>query len=161
MWDVPTELQEWGLDQAIQERITLGWSNFFKGRIATQFGITQMAAYCHDLDDIPLHYSATWWTAGLIKQMIYFSLNMCQHRKAYLHEIEATGQALQDGTNAIEEAAYWYKNSHTFPSADEVHFHRNFVERCTETTKQVRLWLQKNSDLYNFNTRRTLQDFFT
>ena len=82
-----------------------------------------MEAYCNDLKNIPLHYSATWWTAGLIKQILYFSLNMWQHRNAYLHETEATCQALQDRTEAIEEAAYWYDNSHKFPSTDQVHIH--------------------------------------
>ena len=161
VWDVPSNLQEWGLDQAIADQNTIGWSNFFKGRIAKQFGLTQMEAYRHDLDEVPSHYSATWWTAGLIKQMIYFSLNMWQHRNTYLHETEATRQALQDRADTIQEAACWYDNSHKFPSTDQIHFQRTFLERCTDTTKQVRLWLQKISDLYEYNARRTLQDFLT
>ena len=93
--------------------------------------------------------------------MIYFSLNMWQHRNAYLHETEATWQALRDRADAIEEAAYWYENCHKLPSVDQVHFQRNFLEECTDTTKQVRLWLQKISDLYDYNAQRMLQDFFT
>ena len=86
---------------------------------------------------------------------------MWQHRNAYLHETETTRQALQDREDAIREVAYWYDNSHKFPSTDQIHFQQTSLERCTDTTKQVRLWLQKISDLYDYNARRTLQDFFT
>ena len=79
------------------------------------------------------------------------SLSMWQHRNRSLHDTEAMQQEIQDRTEAIEEVAEWYKKKHQFPAQDQVHFHRSFVECCTDTTKQVRLWLQKITDLYTYN----------
>ena len=79
LWEVPDEQKEWGLVEAIEEQNMIGWNNFFKGRISKQFGVVQMEAYANSDREIPTHYSATWWTAGLIKQVLYFSLNMWQH----------------------------------------------------------------------------------
>ena len=41
------------------------------------------------------------------------------------------------------------------------HYHRTNVERCTDMTKLVRTWLQKIPDLYEHNSRRTLQILIT
>ena len=121
-----------------------------------------MMAYKMDdkMEHIPPHYSATWWTAGLIKEIIYLSLNVWQQRNGFLHEQETMTQEAHDRTEALQEVAEWYDKKHMFPRCDQVHFHKTFLERCSDTTKQVRLWLQKISDLYDYNSQRTLQDFF-
>ena len=39
---------------------------------------------------------------------------------------------------------------------NQIHFHRSYVERCSDTTKQVRLWLQKITDLYEYHQQHML-----
>ena len=160
--EVPENLQEWGITNALEEQHRIGWGNFMKGRISTKFGQIQMEAYKTSDDDnhVPAHFSATWWTAGLIKELIYLSLNVWQQRNRFMHDTETMTQDIQDRTNALQEAEEWYDKKHMFPLEDQVHFHRSYLERCSDTTKQVRLWLQKISDLYDYNTQRTLQEFF-
>ena len=117
-----------------------------------------MSAYNADesIDPVPSHYSSAWWTAGLIKELIYVSLNMWQHRNRFLHDTESARAELTARTTALEEAAEWYDKKHQFPREDQIHFHRSYAERCSNTTKQVRLWLQKIADLYKYNQQRML-----
>ena len=121
-----------------------------------------MAAYNADdtLDQVPSHYSSAWWSAGLIKELIYVSLNLWQHRNQFLHDTENAQTKLHERMSALEDAAEWYDKKHQFPKEDQIHFHKSYAERCSDTTKQVRLWLQKIADLYEYNQRRTLQAFF-
>ena len=79
--EIPQNLEEWGVCDALEEQDCIGWYNFFKAHILEKLGKIQMNANRVDdrLESIPGHYSATWWTAGLIKEMIHFSLNMWQH----------------------------------------------------------------------------------
>ena len=161
--EVPRELDEWGIQDALDEQRQIGLYNFFKGRVSSKFGDIQMSAYNADksLDPVPSHYSSTcWWTAGLIKEVIYMSLNLWQHRNQFLHETETAQADVIDRTKALEDAAEWYDKKHQFPKEDQIHFHRSYAERYSDTTKQVRLWLQKIADLYENNQRRTLQAFF-
>ena len=144
-------------------RTETNWlEQFFKGRIS-RFGNIKMSVYNADksIDPLPSHYSSEWWTAGLIKEVIYMSLNLWQHRNRFLHNTESTRAEIIDRTKALEEAAEWYNKKRQFPREDQVHFHRSYTERCSDTTKQVHLWLQKIADLYECNQRRTLQSFFT
>ena len=158
--EIPVELQDWGVQQAFEEQTKIGWHNFMKGRITSKFGTIQMKAYEKEDSEIPAHFSATWWTAGLVKEVIYVGLNTWQQRNRFLHDKESMARDVSDRTEALEEMANWYDKKHMFPSTDQVHFHRSFVERCSDTTKQVRLWLQKISDLYEYNKQRTLVTFF-
>ena len=161
-FDTPPELQEWGIQDALTEQTQIGWNNFFKGCITKAFGNIQMKAYHADphITQVPSHYSTTWWTAGLIKEMIYMSLNVWQHRNRHLHDSQLVARELSERTDALKEAGEWYKMKHMFPLSDQVHFHRSYLENCTDTTKQVRLWLQKITDLYEYNKQSTLQSFF-
>ena len=160
--EVPTELHEWGTYKALKEQSQLGWNNFMKGRITPKFGRIQMKAYEQDntMENIPVHYSATWWTAGLIKEIIYLSLNVWQQRNMFLHKNKTMTQAIRDRTEALQEVAEWYEKKHMFPRIDQVHFHKSFLERCSNTTTQSCLWLQNISDIYEYNSQRRLQDFF-
>ena len=47
--EVPCELEEWGIFEALDEQKHIGWNNFFKGRVSSKFGDIQMAA--HNADD--------------------------------------------------------------------------------------------------------------
>ena len=129
-FEVLADLQEWGIHEAMAEQSRIGWSNFMKGRITSRFGIIQMKAYESDESDAPLpaHYTATWWTAGLIKELLYLSLNMWQQRNRFLHETETISQESQDREEALQEVADWYDKKHMFPRVDQVHFHRSFTE---------------------------------
>ena len=86
--EVLSDLEEWGIYTALEEQQQIGWNNFFKGRISSKFRDIQMSTYNAEesIDPVPLHYSAMWWTIGLIKEMIYMSLNLWQHRNRFLHD---------------------------------------------------------------------------
>ena len=157
----PQDLQDWGIHGALAEQTQIGWDNFFKGRITKIFGIIQMKAYHADshITQVPSHYSAIWWTSRLIKEMIYLSLNVWQHRHRHLHDSQTAASELLERTDALKRKGMWYEMKHMFPLDDQIHFHQSYLERCMDTTKQIRLWLQKITDLYKYNKQRTLQAF--
>ena len=113
--DVWSDLQEWGIYAAMEEQSKIGWNNFMKGQITPKFGVIQMKAYGKDdtLQQMPAHYSATWWTAGLIKEIIYLSLNVWQQRNKFLHDNETMSQAISDREEALAEVADWYEKKNT------------------------------------------------
>ena len=160
--DMPRELQVWGMQEALNEQHRIGWHSFIKGHITRSFGDIQMKAYHEDshIEQVPSHYSATWWTAGLIKEMVYMSLNVWYHRNRHLHDTQSAAQEILDRNKALQEAGEWYEMKHLFPLCDQVHFHKSYLEQCTDTTTQARLWLQKITDLYKYNKQTTLQAFF-
>ena len=160
-FDTLPELQEWGIQDALTEQTQIGWNNFFKGCITKAFGNIQMKAYHADphITQVPSHYSAIWWTSRLIKEMIYLSLNVWQHRNRHLHNSQTAASELLERTDALKRKGIWYEMKHMFPLDDPIHFHQSYLERCMDTTKQIRLWLQKITDLYKYNKQRTLQAF--
>ena len=58
--EVPADLQEWGIHNALNEQSCIGWKKFMKGHITPTFSTIQMKAYEQDyrMDGIPAHYSA-------------------------------------------------------------------------------------------------------
>ena len=143
--EVPADLKEWGIHKAMAEQSQLGWKNSMKGQITSTCGIIQMKAYNSDdsFDLILAHYTATWWTTGLIKEILHLNLNMWQQRNRFLHKTVTMSQEIRDRKEALQEVEDWYNKKHMFPSIDQVHFHRSFTEQYSDTTKQVHIWLQK------------------
>ena len=111
-------------------------------------------------DEIPSHISATWWASEFIRQLLYFSLATWQHRNTYLHRSEEQQQQIQERIEAVEEMAHWYDKQHIFPWEDSLNFSKSFLERCTDTTAQIRLWLGKIVDIHKYNLRNTLHGYF-
>ena len=98
--EVPENLTEWGIHKALKKQYRIGWNNFMKGRISPDFS----TVYEQDdkMETIPNHFSATWWTAGLIKEIIYLSLNVGQRQNSFLHEHDTMTQEVRDCTEALQ-----------------------------------------------------------
>ena len=150
------------LETAILHQNMIGWDNAFKGRLAVEWGCVQMRYYkTRYTDKIPAHLSATWWTSELSRQLLFFSLAIWQHRNTYLHDTLAQRRLIDDRRQAVEEMATWYERQNTFPLPDRHNFARTFLDRCSDTTKQIRLWLGKIDDIYEYNKQATIRRFLT
>ena len=118
-----------------------------------------MIYYEEYYDEVPKHVSAMWWASELIQQLLYFSLAAWQHRNNYLHNTLEQERKVQDRINAVESMAHWYEREQEFPADDKPNFSRSFLERCTDTTAQIRLWLGKIIDIHKYNQRTTLRRY--
>ena len=77
-----------------------------KGRLATEWGDIQMKHYTDVYEeDVPSHISATWWASEFIRQLLYFSLAIWQHRNTYLHNTLEQEKKIQERTEAVAEMA--------------------------------------------------------
>ena len=112
-------------------------------------------------DEAPTHVTATWWTGELIRQILYFSLATWQHRNEYLHNKDEEDEKIRNRMEALTQMASWYDRAHQFPQEDKIHFARTYLDRCNDTTTQIRLWLGKIIDIHKYNLRTTLRGYFT
>ena len=163
IWDLQHSQYRGDLERVIHAQNYIGWDNLLKGRIALDWGAFQMKEYYSEVydDDVPGHISATWWTSKFIRQLLYFSLATWQQRNNYLHNALEQEQKIQERTNVVEEMAKWYERKHEFPSEDRLNFTQSFLERCTDTTAQIRLWLGKIVDIHKYNMQTTLRGYFS
>ena len=162
IWDLAETPYKAALENAIQAQNFIGRSNMLKGRIATNWGEIQMTYYEDYYDDnVPKHISATWWASELIRQLLYFSLAAWQHQNNYLHNTIEQQHRVQDRIDAIEAMATWYDREHEFTADDKPNFSRSFLERCTDTTAQIHLWLGKIVDIHKYNQRTTLRGYLS
>ena len=163
LWELQDSSYKEDLEAAIQAQNFIGWANMLKGRIATDWGNLQMKYYTefYDDDDIPKYLNATWWASEFIRNLLYFSLATWQHRNTFLHESLKKQQKVHDRLEAVEEMAKWYERAHEFPDEDKLNFSRSFIERCTDTTAQIRLWLGKIVDIYKYNLQTTIRGFLS
>ena len=163
IWELANGPYRQQLEEAIYEQNQIGWGNAFKGRISTLWGDIQMEHYRtkYEDDDMPPHISSTWWAGEFLRQLLYMSLNAWQHRNDFLHDREKTTKHMQERSAAVEEMAKWYQDQRKFPTDDQHHFARTFLDRCTDTTAQIRLWIGKITDIYEYNSQTTLQGYFS
>ena len=68
---------------------------------------------------------------------------------------------MRERETAIESMAHWYDREHEFPLDDKPNFARSFLERCTDTTAQIRLWLGKIVDIHKYNQRTTIRGYLS
>ena len=162
-WDLDNGPYREKFEEAIFDQNQIGWGNAFKGRISTLWGDIQMEHYkCRYKDDtLPRHLTSVWWASELIRQLLFMSLNSWQHRNDYLHDRERKEAKMNQRREAVEEMAKWYEKQRKFPLADRQHFARTFLDRCTDTTAQIRLWIGKITDLYEYNSQTTLRGYLT
>ena len=163
VWDLDNGPYRQQLEEAISDQNHIGWGNAFKGRLSTLWGDVQMLHYREKYDNtaMPAHLSPTWWTSEFLRQLLYMSLQAWQHRNDYLHDRERTSKKMQERAKAVEDMAKWYQEQRKFPAVDQHHFARTFLDRCTDTTAQIRLWIGKIVDLFEYNSQATLQRYFT
>ena len=161
IWELDESPYREELEQAIQAQNFIGWDNMLKGRILHNWGDIQMKYYEEYYDEVPNYLSATTWASKLIRQLLYFSLSAWQHRNNHLHEAEEAARKVQEREEAVESMAYWYEREHEFPADDKPNFAHSFLEWCTDTTAQIRLWLGKIIDIHKYNQRTTLRGYFS
>ena len=68
---------------------------------------------------------------------------------------------IQERTEAVEEMATWYERKNEFPIEDSLNCMCSFIEQCTDTTAEIRLWLGKIVDIHKYNMQTTLRGYFS
>ena len=76
-WNFDKESNKNDLKKLVREQRAIGWTSLFKGRMCTMWKEIQGKYISHGIEEEqqPAYKTAEWWTAGVIQQLIYFSLN--------------------------------------------------------------------------------------
>ena len=161
LWELENTQYKGDLEAAIQAQNFIGWHNMLKGQIAQNWGDVQMRYYKEFYDEVLKYISATWWASELIHQLLFFSLSAWQHQNNYLHDKTEVERKIKEREDAIESMAHWYDQEQEFPLDDKPNFACSFLERCTDTTAQICLWLGRIVDIHKYNQHTTLRGYFS
>ena len=87
-WNFRHEKYKTDLEQLVHDQKEIGWYSIFKGRICTMWKKIQSRhlGTMKDKENQSSYKNANWWAAGIIQQLIYYSLNVWQIRNDYLHK---------------------------------------------------------------------------
>jgi len=150
-WNFPEDEDHAGLTQALAEQQQIGWHNFFKGRISQTWTAIQQSEYSRQIqhrintndDPLPKHYFGNWWTANLIKQVVFMSLNLWQIRNDALHADQIMTDYNTQRRLLQTKTATWNDKEKEFEAEDSKYFHQPYLERMyyrseSYTTSMVR-----------------------
>ena len=126
-------------------------AQFFKGRISQTWTAIQQSEYSRQIqhrintndDPLPKHYFGNWWTANLIKQVVFMSLNLWQIRNDALHADQIMTDYNTQRRLLQTKTATWNDKEKEFEAEDSKYFHQPYLERMyyrseSYTTSMVR-----------------------
>ena len=170
-WNFANEPYRVQYDLLIRSQRTIGWISIFKGRISTKWQQIQQKHMNEQQreNDSPSYRTAEWWAAGLIQQLIYFTLNTWQIRNDHLHQAKELTETNRIRREVQEEMAAWYIRAPALGRRFDKYVQLPLLQRKTQSTKQLQSWVammqeqtdydDRNKDLPQFG--RTEQDYRT
>ena len=171
VWNFQKEHNHVDLEQLICDQRALGWDSIFKGRLCKMWKEIQRKHIASHRDDEqhPGYKTAEWWTAGLIQQIIYFTLNAWQIRNDHLHREKEQQEKQKCRQNAQSEMERWYARAPELGSHFDKYFQMPFLQRKLQSTKQLQSWVSMLNEQSDYAERRqtlpgartTEQDFRT
>ena len=151
-WRFDKERHELKLKRLTRDQRAIGWTSIFKGRLCTMWKVIQgrhLAQYDED-DNIPKYKTAEWWTAGLIQQLIYFSLNTWQIRNDHLHRDRTAREETIVRRELQDEMAVWYTRAAKLGPAFDKYIRMPLLQRKTQAVKQLRSWIETVKAQYGY-----------
>ena len=86
----------------------------------------------------PAYKTAEWWTAGVIQQLVYFSLNTWQIRNDRLHRNRIEMENNRICRELQDEMTLWYEHAANLGTAFGKYFQMPLLQRKTQTAKYLR-----------------------
>ena len=123
-WNFDKERQKSDFEELVRDQKTLGWHCLFQGRLCTKWKDIQRKHYDKytDEDKHPAYKTAQWWTAGVIQQLIYFSLNTWQIRNDHLHKDRVEQASNKLRSDLQTEMDGWYRHAETLGAPFDKYF---------------------------------------
>ena len=165
------ELDEWNFENEeegdkddfydlVRDQKAIGWHSLFLGRLSKKWHVIQnkyFSTFTED-DDLPAYKTATWWTAGLIQQLIYFSLNTWQIRNDFLHKdkVETAKSVLR--RKLQREMEDWYQRAPVLGATFRKFFRMTLLQRKTYSVKSIQSWLATVKEQSDYEDRKRAAD---
>ena len=110
----------------------------------------QLFARSDESDNLPKYKTSEWWTAGLIQQLIYFSLNTWQIRNDHLHRNKLAREETLVRRELQDEMALWYARAAKLGSVFNKYLRMPLLQRKTQAVKQRRSWIETVKAQYGY-----------
>ena len=152
MWRFNNESNKNDLEKLVHDQRAVGWNSIFKGRLCTMWKSIQGRhfARCDESDNLPKYKTSEWWTAGLIQQLIYFSLNTWQIRNDHLHRNKLVREETIVRRELQDEMALWYARAEKLGSVFDKYLRMPLLQRKTQAVKQLRSWIEMVKAQYGY-----------
>ena len=140
------------VQKAVDEQDEIGWDQFFKGRLSKEWQLIQDEEYqrlSNQGEKVLKHQTGLWWTARLIRLIIYFALNEWQVRNDTLHETKdkTAREATRNRLKMIATKMYDIHEQADHPVLRR-YFKRPYLETITKPTTRLEHWLVAVITLY-------------
>jgi len=144
----------------VRDQQAIGWHSMFLGRLSTKWHTIQNKYFSTFTDDdtLPEYKTATWSTAGLIQQLIYFSLNSWQIRNDFLHKDKTETEKAVLRRKLQREMADWYQKAPTLGATFTKYFRTTLLQRKTHSVKSMQSWLATVEEQSNYEKRKREAD---
>lgn len=160
-------LEDWSFDQEVYsrrlyqlttEQRAIGWDSLLKGRLSNQWQEIQRLHFrvLNKNDQLPLYKTAEWWTAGLIQQLIYFTLNAWQIRNDYLHRDREMKERNRERQQLQEEMTVWHTRAARLGTLFNKYVRMPILQRKTHSSKQLRSWIETVKEQYGYAIRKNV-----
>ena len=140
------------VQKAVDEQDEIGWDQFFKGRLSKEWQIIQDEEYqilSNKGEKVLRHQTGLWWTARMIRLIIYFALDEWQVRNDTLHETKdkTAREATRNRLKMIVTKMYDIHEQADHPALRR-YFKRPYLETITKPTTRLEHWLTAVITLY-------------
>ena len=105
---------------------------------------------CLDLPECQAYKTGVWWTANLIRQITYFSLNQWQIHNDLLHKDKAEKIYNQERSKLHCRVHWWYRQESKMSRAMKKYFKKIAIERGKECNQNLACWIDTLEARYRY-----------
>ena len=109
-WTTTDPIQE-TIKRAFEDQCEIGWTNFFVGRISSQWKLAQERWYTDISSNgikLPRHQTSQTWATNLCRRVIFFALNRWQIRNETFHDKRTKREYTKEREHLISEVTTRY-----------------------------------------------------
>ena len=156
VWNFNQEQYETDYNQLVADQRAIGWYSIFKGRICRKWKMIQQKHLKSQTEDNahPGYKTAERWSAGIIQQIIYFTLNTWQIRNDRLHQDKEQQESNRIRKEIQDEMGEWYDRAPLLGRHFDKYVQIPFIQRKTQPTKQLQSWVAMMNEQSDYAKRQ-------
>ena len=148
-WTTTEPIQE-TIKQAFEDQCEIGLTNFFAGRISSQWKLAQERWYT-DISsngiNLPRHQTLQTWATNLCRRFIFFALNRWQIRNETFHDKWTKGEYTKECEHLISEVTTrYFENKPNHPAINRL-MGNPLYDIITGTNSTIATWQTSYYDL--------------
>ena len=153
----PTTWEDEVIKKLIEDQNKIGWMNLFKGRLTKLFREVQDRYYREKnkkLEELGMRqlgkgYQASIWIKGMIKQIVFYALNMWQLRNEVVHEGSDMKKLKKKRDETHRNIIKWYEKKDMMGKEFDYLYKEPLITRCLRSQRNNEAWLRTIELEYN------------